>query len=88
MANNSETIQSISNLSMGQAGYEVLTGTAAHSGDWIALVAWGGSAKFSSITATNSDTITSGTLPDAAVLVGPITAFTLTSGTVLAYKRK
>lgn len=73
---------------MGQNGAEIVTGAAASgaAGPWsaISMVA---ATTFSAITIGNSTgTFTGVAFPAGFVLYGPITAFTLTSGTCVAYK--
>jgi hypothetical protein len=85
--------QSQANLqSFGQNGFNVVTGTAAQTGDYSAITI-AVDAVIASITATNvqlngseSATALSGvTLPAGTTIFGKITGFTLTSGTVIAY---
>jgi hypothetical protein len=85
--------QSQANLqSFGQNGFNVVTGTAAQTGDYSAITI-AVDAVIASITATNiqlngseSATALSGvTLPAGTTIFGKITGFTLTSGSVIAY---
>lgn len=85
--------QSQANLqSFGQNGFNVVTGTAAQTGDYSAITI-AVDAVIASITAINiqlngseSATALSGvTLPAGTTIFGKITGFTLTSGTVIAY---
>ena len=85
--------QSQANLqSFGQNGFNVVTGTAAQTGDYSAITIVTDTVV-ASITATNiqlngseSATALSGvTLPAGTTIFGKITGFTLTSGSVIAY---
>jgi hypothetical protein len=85
--------QSQANLqSFGQNGFNVVTGTAAQTGNYSAITIVTDTVV-ASITATNiqlngseSATALSGvTLPAGTTIFGKITGFTLTSGSVIAY---
>lgn len=85
--------QSQANLqSFGQNGFNVVTGTAAQTGNYSAITIVTDTVV-ASITATNiqkngseSPTALSGvTLPAGTTIFGNITGFTLTSGSVIAY---
>jgi hypothetical protein len=85
--------QSQANLqSFGQGGFNVVTGTAAQTGNYSAITIVTDTVV-ASITATNiqlngseSATALSGvTLPAGTTIFGKITGFTLTSGSVIAY---
>ena len=85
--------QSQANLqSFGQNGFNVVTGTAAQTGNYSAITIVPDTVV-ASITATNiqlngseSATALSGvTLPAGTTIFGKITGFTLTSGSVIAY---
>lgn len=85
---NSESTQSALNLGLGLGGWDYITDTDTHDGDWVAVQALGGAAKINSLSAGNSDTITGDvSLGQDATIVGPITSIKLSSGSVIAYKR-
>lgn len=68
----------------GVYGFDHVTGTAAQTGRWFAIKAIGGSAT-GSFTMSAGDSLTAFTIPENDILYGPCTAFTLSSGAVLAY---
>lgn len=74
------------NLSLGQNGAVVRTTTTATSGEFHAIHVVA-DAVFSALTGNYSgDALTGVTIPAGQVLFGRFTAFTLTSGKVIAYK--
>jgi hypothetical protein len=77
----------LTQFAMGQHGSEIVTGTGAGAaGPWsaIAMVA---ETTFSALTMSGgTGTFTGVAFPAGFVLYGPITAFTLTSGTCVAVK--
>lgn len=74
-------------FAMGQNGPEAVTGTGAGTaGPWVAITMVA-ETTFSAITITGSTgTFTGVAFPAGFTLYGPITGFTLTSGTCVAYK--
>ena len=82
MANNNETLA----LSMGRYGATIVTDTAATTGKFCAIQFITAGA-FSALTLQNSTgTFTGVTYPVGFVIYGDITAFTLSAGSVIAYK--
>lgn len=82
MANNSETLA----LAMGRGGARIEAGTTARTGNFCAIQFITAGA-FTALTIANSDgTWTGVTFPAGFVIYGDITAFTLSSGSVIAYK--
>lgn len=79
-------IEEVSNLSIGQNGAVVRTTTTATSGEFYAIQVIA-DAVFTSLTGNyTGDTLAGMTLTAGTVLYGRFTAFTLTSGKVIAYK--
>lgn len=75
----------VSNLSIGQAGAVYETGTTAITGDFFAIQ-FVADSVFSLLTSNiTGDTITGQTFTAGSTIFGRFTAFTLTSGKVLAY---
>jgi hypothetical protein len=71
--------------SMGRQGFQLVTDTAAKTGNWSSLVPIEPTV-FSSITGTNiSGTWLSKTIPTGQVLPGDITGFQINSGAVIAF---
>jgi len=77
----------IAEVSMGHFGVEYVSGTSSGAaGPWMALNMVTSTA-FSALTiAGSTGTLTSVTFPAGSWIYGQITAFTLSSGSVLAYK--
>lgn len=78
-----------SKLSLGGQGFEMVTGTGAGTaGPWVAIQMIADTV-FSAYTGSDvTGTVTGVTFPAGQVLYGDCSAFTLTSGTVCAYKGK
>lgn len=75
-------------LGMGISGFQLVTSTAAQTGNYCALQVVS-NAVFTSITGEGvSGTWSSTTIPAGMVIVGCITGFQLTSGSVIAYNGK
>jgi len=75
------------NAQLGQNGFEVANDTNSHTGEFFAIQVLA-DAVFSSFTAENiTGTFTGITVPAGHVVFGDISEFTLTSGTVIAYKK-
>lgn len=71
---------------LGAAGFDVVDDTDPHTGDWVCIHALEDS-ELSAVTATGSSGSLAGkTLLAGDRIFGPITAVTLTSGTVILYK--
>ena len=73
--------------SFGLNGFDTITGTAAHTGEWYAIVAIGGDAA-GNFTMDRGSSLTAHTIYEGTYLYGPCTGFTLSSGTVFAYRSK
>lgn len=70
----------------GLYGFEVVTGSL--SGDFGALVPYGGSATFSAPVAGSGDDLPSATTAEGIPVLGVFSGVDVTAGTVLAYYRK
>ena len=84
---NAETTQGAVNLGLGLGGWDYISDTSEHTGDWVAIQAIGGEATIDTLEATNRDSLSSVKLTQDATIVGPIYSIKLSSGAVLAYKR-
>jgi hypothetical protein len=74
------------NLSLGQNGATVETGTTAVTGSFFAIQCIADTV-FSSLTGNyDGDTLAGSTLTSGTIIFGRFSAFTLTSGKVIAYK--
>lgn len=72
-------------LSMGNSGFALVTSTALQSGSYVGLTVVTPTV-FASISGRNiSGTWSATTIPAGITIVGPITSFQLTSGSVIAY---
>lgn len=72
-------------LSMGNAGFGLVTATTLQSGNYVGLVTTTPTI-FASISGRNvTGTWSGNTIPAGITIVGPITSFQLTSGSVIAY---
>lgn len=71
--------------SMGIYGAAVVTSTAAQTGSWIAIE-FISSGAFSAFTGQDMTGFTGVTFPAGTRIVGRISAFTLSSGSVIAYR--
>lgn len=83
-----DKITSMFSHEFGQNGFDNVATTAATTGNWTCLKAEGSAnAVLASVTCSTGDSLTSYTLKAGDILYGPITAFTLTSGEVNAYRK-
>jgi len=72
-------------LSMGNSGFGLVTSTALQSGNYVGLTVVTPTV-FTSISGRNvTGTWSASTIPAGITIVGPITSFQLTSGSVIAY---
>lgn len=71
------------NLSLGQLGFDEVTGT--ESGTWIAIQAIGADATLSA-TSNVGDNLSSVTLYEGGIIYGNFSQIVVTSGKVLAYR--
>ena len=72
---------------LGTYGADYISGTGANTGKWCALQAVGTvNVTFTTLTVGNSTGLASMTLQPGMIVYLPITAITLATGTVLAYK--
>jgi hypothetical protein len=88
MGLNSYTSRESGGLSLGQAGFDYVTGTnASGEGSWVAFTAVGGDAVFASTVVSAGDALPEGfVLAEGVTVYGPFTQYQLTSGVIIAYR--
>jgi hypothetical protein len=83
-----EKIAKISDKEFGQNGCDYITTTAATVGSWVAIKVTGdANAVFTTLTTSTGDDLDGITIKAGDVIYGPFTAITLTSGSVIAYRK-
>jgi len=81
------SVKQVGNLGLGQGGFDAISDTNLHSGNWVSFKAIGGDAVIASSTSNTGDNLPATlTLSEGDLIFGEFTAITLASGTVLAYK--
>lgn len=84
MAIHDYTVQEMMSMQQGRAGSQYVADTVAHPGKWVELVALT-ACVIAAITG-NAVGFAGATIPAGMSLAGEFTTFTLTSGTLIAYK--
>lgn len=83
-----ETLVETRSNEFGQYGFDVISDTNAHTGTWYCIQAPGNAdAVISATVSSLGDALSSFTLASGTSVYGPFTSITLTSGTVLAYRK-
>ena len=89
MAINKYTVSEANNLSLGQAGLDVIvTGDPAETGNWVAVKAFNGDIRVTTLNSVG-DGLTSVTITQGDVVFGPFTSVACSAGSAgicLAYR--
>jgi len=81
------TVQEAENAGLGQAGFDYISDTATHTGEWYAIkVVDGAAAVFAVLNTALGDGAAGLTIQEGDIVYGPFTSIKLTSGKVLAYR--
>ena len=78
------TIHDAPETNLGQYGFDEIT--AVTTGDWIALMAVGGSATLVAVT-DEGDNLSSLTISEGVIIPGTFNSITPSAGTILAFRR-